>query len=100
MAASDLSFQRACHVKGDSQRLASLSEGLGVAGDRLKIGGLGVDQTTFGDQRSEIFEATGRSEKRHSETAKRAKPESSFGQLEQQRKSKMEQKAQDENKTD
>ena len=26
-----------------------MSEGLGVAGDRLKIGGLGVDQTTFGD---------------------------------------------------
>ena len=52
MAASDLSFQRACHVKGDSQRLASLSEGLGVAGDRLKIGGLGVDQTTFGNFRS------------------------------------------------
>ena len=100
MAASDLFFQRACHVKGDSQRLASLSEGLGVAGDRLKIGGLGVDQTTFGDPRSEIFEATGRSEKRHSENAKRAKPESIFASGNNNTKQIWNEKLSDKNKTD
>ena len=70
-----------------------MCEGLGVAGDRLKIGGLGVDQRWKFSKLLSIRSRSIRSEKRNRETVKRAKSESSFGKLEQQRKSKMEQKA-------